>query len=105
MGALGSWFCNSWTRRLRKVVPAVELVRPESLESLEELEVPEVLAVAAALARATAALAVGLSMLRADDGSDEDIAETDIFPPWVQCERWLDSNVQPGAIGGQRSCG
>jgi hypothetical protein len=76
MGAVGSWFCSSLTRRFRKVVPVVLEARPEP----EVLPVVEpVVGAAAAFGLVTADPELRTFRDEIEEGAGN--PETDIFPP------------------------
>jgi hypothetical protein len=76
IGAVGSWFCSSWTRRLRKVVPVVLEARPLPEELLVVEPEPEV---AAAFGLVTADPELRTFRDEIEEGAGN--PETDIFPP------------------------
>jgi hypothetical protein len=79
MGAVGSWFCNSLTRRFRNVVPAVVPSRPP----VEVVEVLDVVFAVAAFAFALRETAFALRRFSGDKDVLAFVAETDIFSPSV----------------------
>jgi hypothetical protein len=79
IGEVGSWFCNSSTRRLRKVVPVVVPAKPVPLAPVEVLLDVEVLPDAAA-----AALVFGVKRSKAEGVCDRPTAiGLFIVPPGI----------------------